>query len=405
MALGKVGPDARDAVPAIVLLFKDGDVLVRKNAAWSLGDISNDDPDAIRELLSLTRDTDYMVRLASVSSLGAIHSQPDCVVPVFIEMLNTPQVRDTYGLSRTLVSALAEFGPDAKAAIPTLIKMMQRDRRPDHPVDHALVAHALGEIGTGSDEALACLIDMLSKRHIFISAEAAGRALRKLNPDVAREMVPSLITQLEDSERSTHDKLSTTVRTLAGLGPLAEAAVPSLTMLLPQDDTCQIANALGEVGPASSSAVAMLVDCLQSYSIHHGYRTPYILALGKIGPGAKEAVPVVTQSLSEPDSFDPRLGWSVAEQRERWESRVKLYAWSLGQIGAASREAVPKLLELSNYIEKTIHVPTPDLLVRRSGVQEDWLITLEGQINQQTVSQVVLGALEQIQSAAAHDTR
>lgn len=55
VAIGEIGPGAKEAVPALVATLKDRDVSVRAAAAYSLGQIGPDAKGALPELKSLTR--------------------------------------------------------------------------------------------------------------------------------------------------------------------------------------------------------------------------------------------------------------------------------------------------------------------------------------------------------------
>jgi len=55
MTLGGMGPDAKDAVPALVAALKDRDPSVRAAAAYALGQIGPDARSALKDLEALTR--------------------------------------------------------------------------------------------------------------------------------------------------------------------------------------------------------------------------------------------------------------------------------------------------------------------------------------------------------------
>jgi HEAT repeat protein len=74
MAVGKIGPEAREAVPALVALFRDEDPLVREHAAESLGDIGPDAHAAVPALTEILNDPVARVRRDAVRSLGQIGS-------------------------------------------------------------------------------------------------------------------------------------------------------------------------------------------------------------------------------------------------------------------------------------------------------------------------------------------
>jgi HEAT repeat protein len=113
-ALWSLGPDARDAVAALILLLKDKSASVRLNAAGALGDVGADVPEALSALRETLKDRDADVRVQAATSLG--RSRSEAVVVDLIAALkdNTSRVRVAAAY------ALAEIGPGAKAALPTL---------------------------------------------------------------------------------------------------------------------------------------------------------------------------------------------------------------------------------------------------------------------------------------------
>src|SRR5438094_261952 len=64
-ALGKVGPDAREAVPGLITACGDPEWTVRREAALALGAIEADDRQAVAALEKLRKDPDALVRKAA----------------------------------------------------------------------------------------------------------------------------------------------------------------------------------------------------------------------------------------------------------------------------------------------------------------------------------------------------
>ena len=114
---------------------------------------------------------------------------------------------------------------------------------------------------------------------------------------------------------------------------------------------CSVAEALGLIGPDAKDAVPALVEALKDNNdgvrryeetwLHpkkedgpSRLRRSIVEALGRIGPEAKEAVPLIVRSLK--DDYDPNVRVAAVE--------------ALGEIGSEATEAVPALVEaLEDY--------------------------------------------------------
>jgi hypothetical protein len=78
IALGQIGPAAKDAVPALIEVLKDKDDRVRNYAASALGKIG---PAAVPALMEALKDKDINVRNAAVRALGQIGPAAKAAVP------------------------------------------------------------------------------------------------------------------------------------------------------------------------------------------------------------------------------------------------------------------------------------------------------------------------------------
>ena len=72
MALGKIGCDAKTAIPMLTDLLKDKDEVVRRAAALALGNIGPEAKTAIPALTELLKENDWPVQWAAAESLGNI---------------------------------------------------------------------------------------------------------------------------------------------------------------------------------------------------------------------------------------------------------------------------------------------------------------------------------------------
>jgi len=70
--LGRIGPEARAAVPALVKALEDSDADVRRLAAWALGEIGPEDPETLSALEKVLKDADPNVRNSATMTLKKI---------------------------------------------------------------------------------------------------------------------------------------------------------------------------------------------------------------------------------------------------------------------------------------------------------------------------------------------
>ena len=81
-ALGRIGPEAKAAVPGLMGLLKDEDKEVRSKAAMALCGIhAPEAKEALRVLIELLRDEDWAFRLTTAQALGRIGSEAKACRP------------------------------------------------------------------------------------------------------------------------------------------------------------------------------------------------------------------------------------------------------------------------------------------------------------------------------------
>ena len=115
-----------EGVPALSKLLEDRDGAVRVLAAESLGRIGPDAKEAVTGLAGAMKDKDDLLRSAAAAALGQIGAP---AVPSLIEILKGKDAEQ----QSLAAGALKQIGPDAKEAVPTLIDIAKRGGKGDDP--------------------------------------------------------------------------------------------------------------------------------------------------------------------------------------------------------------------------------------------------------------------------------
>ena len=119
VALGTV---AEPAVRTLIDLASGTDPDIRYFAVYALGHLGSAAKPAIPLLIKRLEDPVEHVRGDAMNGLAGIHLQPELVVPVFIQYAGDSE-RDS-GTRYTAIQGLGYFGSEAKAAVPTLLRLL-----------------------------------------------------------------------------------------------------------------------------------------------------------------------------------------------------------------------------------------------------------------------------------------
>lgn len=250
--LGKLGPKAAPAVPAIAdRLESDKDERVRLAAAGVLGQIGPDAKAAVPALIGALKDEGFDVASWSATALGKIGPGAKAAVPELAKMLGSYRSSRSY----TAAVALGEIGPDAKAAVPDLLRMVEKDLH--HYAPEACLA--LWRIEK-HPEAIPALIRIL-KTDYSSEVGMAAYALGRIGPD-ARAAVPQLVATLSNKESLVASQTALALWQIAK----HEKAIPTLIRLLTDENTTERYHAawrLQVIGPPAKEAVPALVKNLK----------------------------------------------------------------------------------------------------------------------------------------------
>lgn len=169
-AIGKLGPAAKEAIPALVQILKKGLTNERAWAAIAIGNIGPEAKDVSPALLEALRDpSDGIVRLRAAEALWRIERQPTQVLPTLVESLKGANS------SERLVAALvlSQMGPAAKDALPELVQAIKDS---NVPTRHWII-QALSLMGSEAKSAIPALTELQNDPDPNIRQRAAQAVL------------------------------------------------------------------------------------------------------------------------------------------------------------------------------------------------------------------------------------
>jgi len=282
-------------------------------ASFVLGRISFVGGTALQ--LEALRSPNWQVRAAAATELERLGPSDTASVPVLEAYLNDEDSEVRNAAAR----ALAKIVPVTAERIREL---QERLKSTDAAglADRIRSAEALAVIGHGYAESIPSLLRMLKDQS---SAQAARAALVRISPYCAHL----------EALRSEYDSVltSTAREALERLGPEDAAAVPIFKAYLAEENLkvrAGAALALAKIGPAAREALPELQAQLKSTdAATYSIRSHSVEALVAIGEGYADSLPDLTRMLREGTA-------TLATVR------------ALGQLGPAAREAVPALTEL-----------------------------------------------------------
>ncbi len=189
--LARMGPDASEAVPALILIAEDPNESSRTHV---------------------------------IDTLGYIGVPTSDIVAALIRILKSSE--DRYILSST-TRALGQIGPSASDAVPILIAIGNGDTWFAHSQPDA-IAKALGHIGPNAKESIPFLSDILKgKNNRYVQLHAAIAILR-IDPSspIAEEAMSVLIRDLNGDFILVD--LYIVAEQIGTLGAVAKPALPAL---------------------------------------------------------------------------------------------------------------------------------------------------------------------------------
>src|SRR5581483_1141673 len=395
LVLGAIGGEA---VPALLTAADSGKLLVRRYAFFALALMGPKAEAAIPTLLKSVRDQDAKIsEMAQValknmvvpSDKGAGKPGPEHVKAthaILIALVNNNDPLVNYrvvillvALKEPAVGGIAEGlkDPDIKVVGTSLVILAKMGKAALAPIVEAVKSGgpkvrqfailALKDMG---EPALPCLIAVLQDRD-KVGRLFALNVLGHLGPK-AREAVPHVVKILQQGENAFQWHAA---YTLGQIGPQAKAALPALEGTLDDPDALvRVAAALAVWQIAADAKVIPLLmsTCQKADKFAP---TAALAALGRIGPAAKAAMPILADFVKDKKNAMQqalaaaalgRIGSEEAVDHLIDALNVKPGDWrtaavALGRIGPRAKKAVPHLLLIVQ--DKTYRGIRPAFLV------------------------------------------
>jgi len=312
MAAAGLSRIGKPAVPYLIDALKSKDKEIRGIALTALATIGPGSGAAVPRLIEMLEDPEFCKDAAVV--LGRMGPAAEPAVPILIKALNG----SNEGLAFEVPLTLAELGPVAKAAVPALIEKVKSG--------DFTAAMVLGRIGPEAKDAIPALKEALKNE--ITRVEAAGSLW-----DITRQkelVIPVLKADVRGSTFSNDKAL----KIIARMGAEAKEMVPFVIEHLKANENPYAAIALGKIGPAAKSAVPVLKAIIQKHTkvdlSNSELRLASLQALWEISADKEFVFPVLMAELDNPESGFKDFGLEI-----------------IGSIGPPAKEFVPYLLLMS----------------------------------------------------------
>ena len=363
-----LGPEAREAAPALRPYLTDKRPAIRAAAAVALGAIAPDTPGLVPALIEILK-----------------YPRPDPKQP----RAETPEQVARWWYESNAALVLGWIGPPARGALPTLLDCLKEQEQDEHSGwnDELDLRPFPGLIG------IMIRIDPTGKLIVPSLFRAIRRGDQTAIEDAAMlEPIPKIVLgALIEAENDDRDAVAPWVRiALARIGPAAAPAVPALIRGLDGESPSGAAKALGAIGPAAKAAVPALERKLKAKDGPPLWAAIALLQIDPTNRAAKESLArgADARSLWTRALLAGSLGqWSPEAEaftRETLFTALDRYVvggpdryssgmcnqhtleW-LGQYGPGARAAVPELTKLLTHRDRYVRRWAADAVRRIEG--------------------------------------
>jgi HEAT repeat protein len=251
-ALGIIGKANAEAEAKIRKNLESPDEVLSVGSIWTLARLHPEDKKLVREatekLVVGLKAKDELARLAAARALAALKPGPEISIAVLDKAL---QGADEEVIRDALRALAAGLGPDA---VPKLVEALKHEKA------RFYVVCMLGDKGPDAKAAVGELVKLLDDKNPDVQNEVP-MALAKIGP-AAKDAVPALVKAL--AEKEGHVRYGVAYA-LGRIGPQAIEAAPALVQMLDgQDESLLLISAwaLTNIEPKNAKTAAKSVPIL-----------------------------------------------------------------------------------------------------------------------------------------------
>jgi HEAT repeat protein len=173
--LGRIGPAAAPAVPALTSLISDPDERVAQEAILALAAIGPDAKAAVPSLISGIKTPDNPNAHAAAFALGKIGKNADTAVPALIGRVGGSDPH----LALVCAWALVNIKPDSAEITERVLPVLTKGLTAELPLARLGAAQALGKLGPAANDALPALEKATHDKDNAVR-EAAAKAIEQI---------------------------------------------------------------------------------------------------------------------------------------------------------------------------------------------------------------------------------
>ncbi len=188
-ALGEMGPDAAEAVPALAKVMReDPEGKVQNDAALALSKMAPASAAAVPDLIAVLDGQDYWIRMNAVNALSRLKTDARAATPALIKAIKDPSNRKNLEffqstIQETAAVALGRVSSGTADGVPALIEGLAAN---DDPYTRGFFIRGLGEVGPEAKAAVPQLRQLLKEENNWLR-ETAQEALQKITGESAAE--------------------------------------------------------------------------------------------------------------------------------------------------------------------------------------------------------------------------
>jgi len=331
------------AVPVLVEALQQPNPATRASAAAALGAMGRDASAAIRPLFSLATTGDAATQAAVLRALTALRAEPAQLKPTLREAMKSPAPE----LRKAAAAGLASLGETASIGVDGLLEMLGAPE----PASRSAAVQALGQMGPKAAPAVPALLaqldDLTLQMAVMDTLGQIGAA--------AAPAVPRLVAL---GEKGGDDVKAAALRTFAGIGRAAAPALPQIYARLrdpSRDVRAPAILALEAVESDEGKIIPILNAAVNDESGR--IRRPAAQSLARFGERARSAVPGLVAMLEREneraaalDALKAIRGGTVPDWLKALavkDPKVRVFACeSLAALGPGAKDASPRLREL-----------------------------------------------------------